>query len=179
MAKNTDMVNLKRLIDIGKNKGYITYEELNDDLPDDVVSSEYIDDLMMMFEELDIMVIDEASKEAMEKSKKAKKKQQQAVGKENFRADMSDAGARVSDPVKMYLKEMGCISLLTREGEVEIAKRIEEGEKEALDALLNCCVGIEYIIDLGEGLRNEEIKLKDVINEFFVSDIAFILPDID
>ncbi|MBW1941389.1 MAG: RNA polymerase sigma factor RpoD [Deltaproteobacteria bacterium] len=165
MAKNSDMVNLKRLIDIGKRKGYITYEELNDDLPDDVVSSEYIDDLMMMFEELDILVIDEASKEAMEKSKNAKKKQQKAVGKENFRADMSEAGARVSDPVKMYLKEMGCISLLTREGEVEIAKRIEEGEREALDALLNCCVGIEYIIDLAEKLRNEEIKLKDVIND--------------
>ncbi len=165
MANNTDMVNLKRLIDIGKHKGYITYEELNDDLPDDIVSSEYIDDLMMMFEELDILVIDEASKEAMEKSKKSKKKQLKAVGKENFRADISDAGARVSDPVKMYLKEMGCISLLTREGEVEIAKRIEEGEREALDALLNCCVGIEYIIDLGEQLRNEEIKLKDVIND--------------
>ena len=161
MANNSDMVNLKRLIDIGKNKGYITYEELNDDLPDDVVSSEYIDDLMMMFEELDIMVIDEASKEAIEKSKKAKKKQQKAVGKENFRAEVSDTGARVSDPVK----EMGCISLLTREGEVEIAKRIEEGEKEALDALLNCCVGIEYIIDLGERLKEEEIKLKDVIND--------------
>ena len=58
MANNSDMVSLKRLINIGKDKGYITYEELNDDLPDDVVSSEYIDDLMMMFEELDIMVID-------------------------------------------------------------------------------------------------------------------------
>jgi RNA polymerase primary sigma factor len=75
MVNNADMVNLKRLINTGKNKGYITYEELNDDLPEDVVSSEYIDDLMMMFEELDIMVIDEASKEEIEKSKKLKKKQ--------------------------------------------------------------------------------------------------------
>lgn len=165
MSKNSEVVNLKRLIDIGKDKGYITYEELNDDLPDDVVSSEYIDDLMMMFEELDIMVIDEASKEEIEKSKKAKKKQQKALEKQTLRADVSDATARVSDPVKMYLKEMGCISLLTREGEVEIAKRIEEGENEALDALLECCVGIEYIIDLGEKLKNSEIKLKDVIND--------------
>jgi RNA polymerase primary sigma factor len=71
MAKSTDMVNLKRLIDIGKDKGYITYEELNGDLPEEIVSSEeHIDDLMMMFEELDIMVIDEASKEKIEKSKK-------------------------------------------------------------------------------------------------------------
>jgi RNA polymerase primary sigma factor len=165
MANNADTVNLKRLIDMGKDKGYITYEELNDDLPDDVVSSEYIDDLMMMFEEMDIMVIDAASKEEVEKSKKLKKKQEKAPEKENFRSDGSEGMTKVSDPVKMYLKEMGCISLLTREGEVEIAKRIEAGEKEALASLLRCCVGIEYIIELGERLRTNQIKLKDVIND--------------
>jgi RNA polymerase primary sigma factor len=165
MANDSDMVSLKRLIDTGKDKGYITYEELNDDLPEDVVSSEYIDDLMMMFEELDIMVIDEASKEEIEKSKKLKKKQKKAQEKENLRTQISDTGARVSDPVKMYLKEMGCISLLTREGEVEIAKRIEAGEKEALDTLLECHVGIEHIIELGKKLQDGEVKLKDVIND--------------
>jgi RNA polymerase primary sigma factor len=165
MANNSEIVNLKRLIGIGKDKGYITYEELNDDLPEDIVSSEYIDDLMMMFEEMDIMVIDEATKEAIEKSKKLKKKQEKAVEKETYRAEVSEGVARVSDPVKMYLKEMGCISLLTREGEVEIAKRIESGEKEALDALLKCCVGVEYIIELGARLQQGEIKLKDVIND--------------
>jgi RNA polymerase primary sigma factor len=165
MANNADMVNLKRLIDIGKDKGYITYEELNDELPDEVVSSETIDDLMMMFEELDVMVIDEASKEAIEKSRRIKKRQEKVVEKENFRAEVADVATRVSDPVKMYLKEMGSISLLTREGEVEIAKRIEAGEKEALDALLKCRVGIEYIIELGDLLNDGEIKLKDVIND--------------
>jgi len=165
MVNNSDTTSLKRLIDIGKDKGYITYEELNDDLPDDVVSSDYIDDLMMMFEELDIMVIDEASKEKIEKSRKLKKKQEKEVEKDNFRAEISDVGARVSDPVKMYLKEMGCISLLTREGEVEIAKRIEAGEGDAMNALLQCAVGIEYIIELGRGLKKGDIKLKDVIND--------------
>ncbi|MBN2125234.1 MAG: RNA polymerase sigma factor RpoD [Deltaproteobacteria bacterium] len=165
MANNSDTVNLKRLIDMGKDKGYITYEELNDDLPDEVVSSEYIDDLMMMFEEMDIMVIDAAAKEEVEKSKKLKKKQEKTPDKDTLRSDGSDGIAKVSDPVKMYLKEMGCISLLTREGEVEIAKRIEAGEKEALAALLDCCVGIEYIIELGEKLQGNEIKLKDVIND--------------
>jgi len=165
MANNADVVNLKRLIDIGKDKGYITYEELNDQLPDDVVSSETIDDLMMMFKELDVMVIDEASKEAIEKSRRIKKRQEKVVEKENFRAEVADVATRVSDPVKMYLKEMGCISLLTREGEVEIAKRIEAGETEALDDLLKCRVGIEYIIELGDLLKKGEIKLKDVIND--------------
>ncbi len=165
MATNSDTINLKRLIDVGKDKGYITYEELNDDLPDDVVSSEYIDDLMMMFEELDIMVIDEASRKEIEESKKLKKKRKKALERENLRAPVSDAASKVSDPVKMYLKEMGCISLLTREGEVEIAKRIEAGEKEALNALLECQVGIEHIVELGHKLNIGEVKLKDVVND--------------
>ncbi|MBN2033289.1 MAG: RNA polymerase sigma factor RpoD [Deltaproteobacteria bacterium] len=165
MVNNSDTTNIKRLIDIGKDKGYITYEELNDDLPDDVISSDYIDDLMMMFEELDIMVIDEASKQKIEKSRKLKRKQEKEVEKDSFRGEISEVGARISDPVKMYLKEMGCISLLTREGEVEIAKRIEAGERDAMDALLRCAVGIEYIIELGEELKRGNIKLKDVIND--------------
>ena len=166
MNKRSHIVSLKRLIDIGKDKGYITYEELNDDLPQEIASSEEeIDDLMMMFEELDIMVIDEASKEQIEKSRRMKKRQQMQLDRESFRTDLADGSSRVSDPVKMYLKEMGCISLLTREGEVEIAKRIEAGEKEALQQLLDCSIGVEYIIDLGKKLRESEIKLKDVIND--------------
>ncbi|MBW1910569.1 MAG: RNA polymerase sigma factor RpoD [Deltaproteobacteria bacterium] len=166
MSKKTDMGNLKRLINIGKDKGYITFEELNDDLSDEIVSSEEnIDDLMMMFEELDIMVIDEDSKEAIEKAKGAKKNRAKPEEKENSRIEMTERPSRVSDPVKMYLKEMGCISLLTREGEVEIAKRIEAGEKSALNALLDCSIGVEHIIVLGKALKEDQIKLKDVIND--------------
>jgi RNA polymerase primary sigma factor len=159
------MQNLKRLIDMGKDKGYITYEELNDDLPDEIISSEHIDDVMMMFEELDIMVIDEAAKNEIEKSRKLKKKREKELEKEDLQADIVDNSTRVSDPVKMYLKEMGCISLLTREGEVDIAKRIEEGEKNTLEMFLKCCVGVEYIIDLGEKLKTGEVKLKNIIND--------------
>ena len=166
MGKNDYMVNLKRLMDIGKDKGYITYKELNGDLSDDIVfSEERVDDLMTMFEELDIMVIDEASKEEVEKANKVKEKQAKQEDREKYPVSISDTSTRGADPVKMYLKEMGCISLLTREGEVEIAKRIEAGEKEALAAFLNCCVGIEYIIELGERLKEGKIKLKDVIND--------------
>src|SRR4030043_59299 len=112
MANNSDMVSLKRLIDIGKDKGYITYEELNDDLPDEVISSEHIDDVMMMFEDLDIMVIDEAARKEIERTQKIKKKKEKALEKETFRSGVVEGSSRVSDPVKMYLKEMGCISLL-------------------------------------------------------------------
>ena len=165
MNNKYDIMNLKRLIDIGKDKGYITYEELNDDLPEDIISSDHIDDVMMMFEELDIMVIDESAKKEIERTQKIKKKKEKALEKETFRSEVVDGSGRVSDPVKMYLKEMGCISLLTREGEVDIAKRIEEGEKDALNLLLRCFVAIEYTIELGRKLREGEIKLKNIINE--------------
>jgi len=178
MDKNPDMVNLKRLIDNGKNRGYITFEELNDDLSEDFVSSEeHIDELMMMFEELDIMVIDEAAKKKIEKAKDAKKREVAEGGKADASVDMTDASARVSDPVKMYLKEMGRISLLTREGEVEIAKRIEEGEKRALETLLMCGVGVEHIIELGERLDEGDMRLKDVINDLEEDDSYMLMGE--
>jgi RNA polymerase primary sigma factor len=179
MDKNADMINLKRLIDNGKNKGYITFEELNDDLSEDFVSSEeHIDELMMMFEELDIMVIDEAAKKKIEKADGDKKRQMEEEDKVDDTAiDLTDASSRVSDPVKMYLKEMGRISLLTREGEVEIAKRIEEGEKRALETLLLCGVGVEHIIELGEKLNDGEVKLKDVINDLEEDDSYMLMGE--
>ncbi|MCP4668221.1 MAG: RNA polymerase sigma factor RpoD [Deltaproteobacteria bacterium] len=166
MSKNSDMTDLRRLMDIGKDKGYITYEELNGDLPEELISSEEnVDDLKMMFEELGIMVVDEASKKEMEKSQKTKEMQAKPEARESARPEISEPSSRVSDPVKMYLKEMGGISLLTREGEVEIAKRIEAGEKESLWALLDCSVGVEHIIELGDRLEKSQIKVKDVIND--------------
>ena len=166
MENKADMVSLKKLINTGKNKGYVTFEELNDDLSEEIISSEeQIDDLMMMFEELDIMVIDESTKKKIEKRKKAKKDRIKQEDKSASSFDMADSTSRISDPVKMYLKEMGRISLLTRDGEVEIAKRIEAGEKEALEALLTCGIGVEHIIKLGDRLKETEVKLKDVIND--------------
>jgi len=178
MDKNADMINLKRLIHNGKKTGYITFEELNDDLSDDFVSSaEHIDELMMMFEELDIMVIDDAAKKKIEKVEEAKKKAAKAEEKINASIDLAEAASGAADPVKMYLKEMGRISLLTREGEVEIAKRIEAGENETLQRLLLCGVGVERIIELGEMLRNNEIKLKDVINDMEDDDSYMLLSE--
>lgn len=178
MDKNADMINLKRLIHNGKNKGYITFEELNDDLSDDFVSSEeHIDELMMMFEELDIMVIDDAAKKKIEKAEEAKKKAAKAEEKVNASVDLAEAASGAADPVKMYLKEMGRISLLTREGEVEIAKRIEAGQNETLQRLLLCGVGVERIIELGEMLRNNEVKLKDVINDMEDDDSYMLLGE--
>ncbi|MBW1733623.1 MAG: RNA polymerase sigma factor RpoD [Deltaproteobacteria bacterium] len=178
MDKNADMISLKRLIHNGKNKGYITFEELNDDLSDDFVSSEeHIDELMMMFQELDIMVIDDAAKKKIEEAEEKKKRAAKAAEKGTVPVDIPEAVSGAADPVKMYLKEMGRISLLTREGEVEIAKRIEAGEQETLQRLLLSGVGVEHIIELGEMLRNEEVKLKEVINDMEEDDSSMLVGE--
>lgn len=175
MSENETMVKLKRLMDIGKNRGYITHNDLNDDLPDGITSSsEHVDDLMIMFEELDIMVVDNVSEtKEIAKVDAADKKKAKTTDKEGIRLEISDTSPRISDPVKMYLKEMGSISLLTREGEVKIAKRIESGEKKALTELLQCSVGIEHVIELGERLKRNEVKLKEVISGLDEDDSSY------
>jgi RNA polymerase primary sigma factor len=166
MTNQGNMTKLKRLLDIGKHKGYVTYDDLNDDLLQEGDSiKEDIDNIKMMFDELDIMLVDESTRDRLEKASKQKGDKIVSEDVENFRVDVADSFRRAFDPVKMYLKEMGSISLLTREGEVEIAKRIESGEKEALNALLDCSVAIEHLIELGENLREDKIKLKDVISD--------------
>ncbi len=166
MAKNGDDINLRRLINIGKDKGYITYQELNEDLSDDVISSDEIDDLLQMFEDLNIKVISEPALAKIEKGKKVEEQDEGDKEEKNALAEMEqDFATKTYDPVKMYLREMGLISLLSREGEVEIAKRIETGENQVLDDLIRSRVGIEYISALGRSLQEGAVKVRDVVND--------------
>jgi RNA polymerase primary sigma factor len=121
MTKKGDGINLRRLINIGKDKGYITYQELNEDLSDDVISSEEIDDLLQMFEDLNIKVVSEPAGGKLEKRKKIEKEEEEdKKEKDSFTELERDFASKTYDPVKMYLREMGLISLLSREGEVTI-----------------------------------------------------------
>ena len=165
--KNTAKTdNIQRLITIGKEKGYLTYDDLTGNLTKEFVTSQKdTSDLMMLLQELDIVVADEESGLEIEKSSRRKKKPKKDENQENTRLEIPDTPSRVSDPVKMYLREMGSISLLTREGEVEIAKRIESGENDVLRKLLDSFVCIEYIIAMGEKLKAGSVKLRDVIND--------------
>jgi RNA polymerase primary sigma factor len=166
MAKNGDDINLRRLINIGKDKGYITYQELNEDLSDDVISSDEIDDLLQMFEDLNIKVVSEPALAKIEKGKKVEEQEEEDKEEKNALAEMDqDFATKTYDPVKMYLREMGLISLLSREGEVEIAKRIETGENQVLDGLIRSRMGIEYISELGRSLQEGEVKVRDVVND--------------
>ncbi|MFB0520043.1 MAG: RNA polymerase sigma factor region1.1 domain-containing protein, partial [Desulfatiglandales bacterium] len=166
MVKNGDEVNLKRLINIGKEKGYITYQELNEDLSDDMISSEEIDDLLQMFEDLNIKVVSEPVGEQVEKVKKPEKEEEEGKErKDTFGEIEEEFTKKTYDPVKIYLREMGLVSLLSREGEVEIAKRIETGENQILDALIRCRIGTEYIAELGKDLEAGTLKVRDIVND--------------
>ena len=115
--KNLDEV--KQLIDLGKEKGFLTYDEVNDILPPDIVSSEQIDDVMSMFGEMDIEIVDSVQKVKIPKAKLDLEEEEELEGEhEEVEFEPGTLG-RTSDPVRMYLREMGSVSLLTREGEVE------------------------------------------------------------
>jgi len=165
MATNSDEINLRRLINIGKDKCYITYQELNENLSDDIISSEEIDDLLQMFEDLNIKVVSEPVGRQVEKSKKSEKAAlQDKEAKSDLGGIEEEFTAKTYDPVQMYLREMAPTSLLSREGEVELAKRIESGENQVLNALIRCRIGVEYIRALGWDLEAGRIKVRDIGN---------------
>ncbi|MFQ5842307.1 MAG: sigma-70 family RNA polymerase sigma factor, partial [Thermodesulfobacteriota bacterium] len=156
MGKGGKSNGFERLISLGKERGFLTFDEVNDNLPEDMISSDQMDEVLMMFDEMDIEIVDEALKVSQDKE----------IGKleeeeEPESLDLYSYG-RTSDPVRMYLREMGSVSLLTRDGEVEIAKRIEEGKREILEVVLNCPVAVRELIHLGKDLEEGKIGIKEI-----------------
>ena len=165
MAKKTSMEEVQQLIDLGKEKGYLTYDEVNDLLPPDMVSSDQLDDVMSMFGEMDIEVVDSEQKIALRKEQGL---DEEASEEEEDEESEFEAGVlgRTSDPVRMYLREMGQVSLLTREGEVEIAKRIEEGDALVTRVIMKTPIAFKEIISLGERLEKGQISVAEVTKEY-------------
>ncbi len=159
MSNQERLHEVKQLISLGKEKGYLTYEEVNDFLPPDVVTPEQIDDIMMMFGETDIDVI-EKDLEFQHNSSTDADSGKQAPARE-FQVDDSNFG-RTDDPVRMYLREMGSIPLLSRDGEIKIAKRIEEGQMEVIQAAISTSVAIKDVIDFGDALRKGHIRALNI-----------------
>ncbi len=150
---------IKTLLSKGKKQGYLTYDEINEALPEDLLSPEQIDETLMLLYANDIEVIDKKHQKKVVKLKKAKEKK--AVTKSSAGPDFGT----VTDPVKMYLREMGLVTLLSREGEVVIAKKIEAGEQEILRALLESTTGVESILDLGENIEEGALRPKYVLRD--------------
>ena len=161
--KNLDEV--KQLIDLGKEKGFLTYDEVNDILPPDIVSSEQIDDVMSMFGEMDIEIVDSVQKVKIPKVKLDLEEEEEMEGEHEEVEFEPGALGRTSDPVRMYLREMGSVSLLTREGEVEIAKRIEEGERDVASVILNTPITVKEVVSLGERLRKFQVNASEISKE--------------
>jgi len=151
---------LKTLINKGKKQGFLTYEEINKLIPDGKVSAEQIDNTLIMFGEMNIKVTD---KENVPKQI-AKLKETEKKAAKTAQKVLPDFGT-VTDPVKMYLREMGLVTLLSREGEVEIAKKIEAGEQDVLKSLLETTLGVDYILKLGEHIRAGELRSKHVLRD--------------
>jgi len=164
VEKIADVAEVNQLISLGKEKGYLTYEEVNDVLPANLVAPEQIDDLMHIFGENEIEIVDTATQsdkpiEIETEKEEAKPEETKPEAKPEAKPD----NVTIDDPVRMYLREMGTISLLTREGEVEIAKRIEAGQNEVLAAVANCTVTLHefsYLVDL---VKKSELTVFDFI----------------
>lgn len=161
MEKLTHVSEINKLVSRGKEKGYLTYEEVNDVLPPDVVTPEQIDDLMHLFAENEIDIVESSVKG--EKIAAAKGDASDKEGSAaNAPASKSDS-VSIDDPVRLYLREMGTISLLTRKGEVEIAKRIEAGQNEVLAAVASCAVTTRELVSMAENVKKGELRIYDLI----------------
>jgi RNA polymerase primary sigma factor len=158
LALDDKFDDIKKLIDAGKEKGYLTYDQVNDLIPGDVHSPDDLDDLLTTIGTQGIDVLDGA------KGLPSEQKFEDLEEGEDVELDLTPGAMdKTSDPVRMYLREMGTVPLLTREGEVEIAKRIERGQLRVLKSLTRSPIVIKEILDLGEGLKKGIRSIKELV----------------
>ncbi len=164
MRSIKDVQQIKTLIAEGKKKGFLTFEEINKALPSDVTTPDQIEEIISIFDQLDIAIVDDKLGKplAVVPEDSESLAETMAINLEKLE-DVTDTLSRSSDPVRMYLREMGAVGLLDRDGEVVIAKKIEAGELEVLYSLVEVPVAVEELISVGEDLKKERVKLKDVV----------------
>lgn len=155
---------LNKLISLGKKKGYLTYEEVNTILPDDIISSEEIDEVLTVLSNENIEIVDSEEDQKLEEVIETEEAKPQVEEKAEEPAPPVK-GVTVDDPVKMYLRQMGQISLLSREEEIEMAKKIEATEQSFTEAVLECRVSRKEVLLLANKLLSKELNLEDFINE--------------
>ena len=159
---------LKNLIKLGKERGYLTYAEINDHLPVDMVDAEQIESIISTFNDMSIQVFDQApDAETLLISGNAPAAVPDDDAEEEADAALATVDpefGRTTDPVRMYMREMGSVELLTREGEIEIAKRIEDGLRHMVQAISACPTTIQDILDLATKVEKDEMRIDEVVD---------------
>ncbi len=159
---------LKNLIKLGKERGFLTYSEINDHLPDDLVDAEQIESIITTFSDMGIQVYDVApDAETLLISENAPAVVPDEDAEEEAEAALSTVDpefGRTTDPVRMYMREMGSVELLTREGEIEIAKRIEDGLKHMIQAISACPTTIAEILALAGKVARDEMRIDELVD---------------
>jgi RNA polymerase primary sigma factor len=166
---------LKTLIVLGKERGYLTYAEINDHLPDDVQNSEQIDGIIGMINDMGIQVYEEApdAETLLMSDAPAAVTDEDAVEEaEQALSTVDSEFGRTTDPVRMYMREMGTVDLLTREGEIEIAKRIEDGLKHMVQAIAACPTTIVELLAMVEKVEKDEMSVDDLVDGLIDSDVG-------
>ena len=159
---------LKNLIMLGKERGYLTYAEINDHLPDDMVDAEQIEAIITTFNDMGLRVYDEApDAETLLITENAAAAVPDEEAEEEAEAALSTVDpefGRTTDPVRMYMREMGSVELLTREGEIEIAKRIEDGLKHMIQAISACPTTVQEILELAAKVERDEMRIDELVD---------------
>ena len=174
MSKSEKLNEMKDLISLGKERGYLTYDELNNVLPPEAIGSDQLDNLMSYFGDMNIDIVDDESREAgygeMDSEEEEGFSDLESVRavdneEEDEGIDMTPGTlSRIDDPVRLYLKEMGAVPLLTREGEIAIAQRIEEGQKEVSGILFGMPLTVRSILSLREKFQTGQVGIRDIVD---------------
>jgi RNA polymerase primary sigma factor len=165
----TRRTRLKNLIKLGKERGFLTYSEINDHLPDDLVDAEQIEAIISTFGDMGIQVYDQAPDQetlliASDAPPVAQPDEDVEEQAEAALSTVDSEFGRTTDPVRMYMREMGSVELLTREGEIEIAKRIEDGLRHMILAISACPTTVREILDLADKVEKDELRIDEVVD---------------
>ena len=165
MARKGKRDGIDELLEKGRAQGFVTYDELNTALPPDVLTGDQIDDVMEIFGTHAIEVVDAFQKAPVAGGDRliGEEEVQEEIPEEEEEEVDYASGIKANDPVRLYLKEMGSIPLLNREGEVTLAKRIEDGERRIMAAVKSCSVALDELFRIGEKLKSGELQIRDVI----------------
>src|SRR5262245_16130600 len=171
---------LKNLIVLGKERSYLTYAEINDHLPDDMMDAEQIETIISMINDMGVQVYDEAPDAEtllMSEVPAAVANEEAAEEAEAALSTVDSEFGRTTDPVRMYMREMGSVELLTREGEIEIAKRIEDGLRHMIQAISACPTTIAEILALADRIQKDEMRIDEVVDGLLDPNAEEIIGD--